>query len=87
MRFHTSVVQTLIWNIRTSPKVREALGADVKIVSAWFGTPHIKGTLNTLRGYVDVSFPVSGVLGSGVVFFTSIRKSADSNFEISKSSS
>ena len=38
------VVQTLIWNVKTSPKVRDALGTDVHIVPRLLG-PRVDGTV------------------------------------------
>ena len=35
-----------------------------------------------MQGVVDVSFPITGILGHGVVFFTSIRKAAQAPFQI-----
>ena len=38
--------------------------------------------VNMMQGVVDVSFPITGILGHGVVFFTSIRKAAQAPFQI-----
>ena len=35
-----------------------------------------------MQGVVDVSFRISGILGQGVVFFTSIRRAAQAPFQI-----
>lgn len=44
--------------------------------------PWVSGSVNLLQGSVDVSFPIEGSKGRGTALFTSIRRSAESRFEI-----
>merc|ERR1712072_1100188 len=79
----SSVVRTLIYKLKTSKKVKEALGDDVKPIPFILNSdPWINGSVNLLQGSVDVSFPIQGSKGSGTAMFTSIRRSADARFEI-----
>ncbi|GAA94250.1 uncharacterized protein L969DRAFT_97426 [Mixia osmundae IAM 14324] len=78
----SSVVRTLSFNLKTSPDVRAALGDDVRPVNSIFGEPWISGNIGLLSGSVDIHFRVQGSRDGGTAYFTSIRRTQSSPFEI-----
>ncbi|KAJ7630511.1 cytochrome oxidase complex assembly protein 1-domain-containing protein, partial [Roridomyces roridus] len=56
----------------------------VKQILQWWlnGYPVIHGQINQLQGNIDLSFRIKGALGSGTVYFTSVRKAKGMPYEI-----
>ncbi|KAG0173485.1 hypothetical protein DFQ28_007116 [Apophysomyces sp. BC1034] len=71
-RTSSSVVNGTLFTVRYDPRVIELLGDKVDYADQW---PWISGTVNHLKGRVDVSFDVSGSTGErGRVHFCSVRQ-------------
>ncbi|KAF8061779.1 cytochrome oxidase complex assembly protein 1-domain-containing protein [Lyophyllum atratum] len=85
-KMSSSVVRQIMRSLREDPQVKEALGDAIRPQPEWWlnGDPMIHGKISQLQGNVDVSFRIRGskgmslyahtVLGSGTLYFTSIRK-------------
>ncbi|KAK9896962.1 hypothetical protein P389DRAFT_194609 [Cystobasidium minutum MCA 4210] len=79
----STVVRTLLFNLRTSPLVTEMLGEGVRPKPFLFGgEPWVHGTVNTIQGVVDIHFRVISDSGrEGTVYFKSIRRTKGARFE------
>ncbi|KAJ1981268.1 cytochrome oxidase assembly protein 1 [Dimargaris verticillata] len=69
-RLSSSVVTSTVFFVRHSDKAVEALGQPIAFENGW---PWISGTINQLKGQVDISFRIKGSKGSGTVFVKSFR--------------
>ncbi|KAJ6501657.1 cytochrome oxidase complex assembly protein 1-domain-containing protein [Mycena polygramma] len=80
----SSVVKQILRTIKTDPQLLEALGLAIRPQPEWWlnGYPIIHGQINQLQGNIDVSFRIKGSLGSGTVYFTSVRKAKGIPYEI-----
>lgn len=67
----SSVVQSALYALRTSPKAQELLGNEI-----YFGSkvPWIWGTINQLHGKVDISFSVAGTKEKATMKFRCERR-------------
>lgn len=74
----SSTVSSILYALRTSPKVRQLLGDEIYFNSK---IPWISGELNQLHGNIDISFWVKGTKGKGLVRFVSVRRRRDEYFE------
>jgi cytochrome c oxidase assembly factor 1 len=67
----SSVVNSTLYALRTSPKAREALGDEIYFRDK---IPWIWGQMNQLHGKINIEFGVKGTLGKGMMRFKSVRK-------------
>lgn len=67
----SSVVQSALYAVRTSPRAQEVLGQEI-----YFGNkvPWIWGTIDQLHGKVDISFLVKGSREKGMMKFRCERR-------------
>ncbi|KAF7730539.1 hypothetical protein EC973_001920 [Apophysomyces ossiformis] len=71
----SSVVNGTLFTVRYDPRVMELLGDKIDYADRY---PWISGTVNHLKGKVDVSFDVAGSTGErGKVHFCSVRQGHD----------
>ncbi|PGG97977.1 hypothetical protein AJ79_09032 [Helicocarpus griseus UAMH5409] len=66
----SSVVNSTLYALRTSPKGREVLGDEIYFAEK---IPWISGEMNQLHGRIDITFWVKGTKGRGEMRFRSIR--------------
>lgn len=59
-RTSSSVVNGTLFTVRYDPQVQELLGDKVDYADSW---PWVSGSVNHLKGKVDISFDVSGSTG------------------------
>ncbi|KAF8213506.1 cytochrome oxidase complex assembly protein 1-domain-containing protein [Mycena galopus ATCC 62051] len=80
----SSVVKQILRTIKADPQLLEALGFAIRPQPEWWlnGYPIIHGQINQLQGNIDVSFRIKGSLGSGTVYFTSVRKAKGIPYDI-----
>ncbi|KAF7308780.1 DUF1783-domain-containing protein [Mycena kentingensis (nom. inval.)] len=80
----SSVVKQIVRTLKADNALRESLGLALRPQPEWWlnGYPVIHGSINQLQGNVDVSFRIKGSLGSGTVYFTSIRKAKGMPYEL-----
>ncbi|KAJ7139697.1 cytochrome oxidase complex assembly protein 1-domain-containing protein [Mycena epipterygia] len=80
----SSVVKQILRTIKGDPRLAEMLGLAIRPQPEWWlnGYPIIHGQINQLQGNIDVSFRIKGSLGSGTVYFTSVRKAKGIPYEI-----
>ncbi|GAA5823101.1 hypothetical protein JCM5353_005774 [Sporobolomyces roseus] len=81
-RANSSVVRSLLFQLRSYPAVREFLGDGVKIEPVVGDLVRIKGNINMLAGRIDVQFRVIGSKAGGTASFTSIRRGKQGRFEV-----
>ncbi|MCJ1414629.1 hypothetical protein MMC32_000956 [Xylographa parallela] len=67
----SSIVNSTLYALRTSPRAREALGDEIYFRDKF---PWIWGEMNQLHGKIDIQFGVKGKTGSGLMRFRSVRK-------------
>lgn len=80
---NSSVVKAVLFELRTNPMSKEALGTSIRPEKDdLFGQLWVDGQINLMQGAVDVAFRVTGSSDSGKVYFTSVRRERDSEFEI-----
>ncbi|RYP93741.1 hypothetical protein DL770_000113 [Monosporascus sp. CRB-9-2] len=77
-KLSSPVVASTMYALRTSQRARDYLGDEVQFRRQ---IPWISGTMNQLRGVIDISFAVKGTRGSGTMRFASHRPSARAMFE------
>jgi len=65
------VVSSTLYALRVHPIARELLGEDISFKSKM---PWIQGTMNQLRGDIDITYGVKGTKGEGVMHFRSVRR-------------
>ncbi|KAJ7437596.1 cytochrome oxidase complex assembly protein 1-domain-containing protein [Mycena galericulata] len=80
----SSVVKHILRIAAMDSHLVRVLGDDVRPQPEWWlnGRPWIRGELHQLQGSIDLSMRLSGSLGAGTLYFTSIRKSQSSPYEI-----
>jgi len=66
----SSVVNSTLYALRTSPRAREILGDEIYFSQQM---PWISGEMNQLHGRIDISFWVKGTKAQGKMRFRSIR--------------
>ncbi|MCJ1440048.1 MAG: hypothetical protein MMC23_000530 [Stictis urceolatum] len=74
----SSVVNSTLYALRTSPEAREILGDEIYFRDRF---PWIWGELNQLHGRIDIGFGVKGKKGRGFMKFRSARKGRMAFFE------
>ncbi|MCJ1412305.1 hypothetical protein MMC19_006399 [Ptychographa xylographoides] len=74
----SSIVNSTLYALRTSPTAREALGDEIYFRDKF---PWIWGEMNQLHGRIDIGFGVKGKAGKGWMRFKSVRKSRMGYFE------
>lgn len=77
-RSSSPVVASTLYALRTSPAAREVLGDEIYFAQS---IPWISGSMNQLRGTIDISFRVRGTAGEGLMRFASFRPGARGVFE------
>jgi cytochrome c oxidase assembly factor 1 len=82
-RLSSAVLKNVVDKIRESEKVREAMGEDVnmKRETILAGDPWVRGSVNMMQGRVDMSFKLKGSRDTGTVYFSSIRRDAQTPYE------
>jgi len=80
----SSVVKQILRTLKSDPQLAETLGLALRPQPEWWlnGYPIIHGQINQLQGNIDLSFRIKGSLGSGTVYFTSVRKAKGMPYEI-----
>ncbi|PWY63524.1 DUF1783-domain-containing protein [Aspergillus eucalypticola CBS 122712] len=73
----SSVVNSTLYALRTSPQAREILGDEIYFAQK---IPWISGEMNQLHGRIDISFWVKGTKAQGKMRFRSIRPDRTSFF-------
>lgn len=66
----SSVVNSTLYALRTSPRAREVLGDEIYFAQQM---PWIHGEMNQLHGRIDISFWVKGTKAQGKMKFRSLR--------------
>ncbi|KAG0147972.1 hypothetical protein CROQUDRAFT_655569 [Cronartium quercuum f. sp. fusiforme G11] len=80
---NSTVVNAVLFELRTNPVSQEALGSPIRAEKDdMFGQLWVDGQINLMQGAVDVAFRVKGSSNSGKVYFTSVRRERDAAFEI-----
>ncbi|MCJ1392243.1 hypothetical protein MMC18_005110 [Xylographa bjoerkii] len=74
----SSIVNSTLYALRTSPRAREALGDEIYFRDKF---PWIWGEMNQLHGNIDIQFGVKGKTGKGLMRFRSVRKTRMGYFE------
>lgn len=77
-KLSSSTVASILYALRTNPRVREALGGEIYFRDR---VPWIRGTVNQVKGVIDIGFGVKGKTGKGYVRFRSFRKGRRGFFE------
>jgi cytochrome c oxidase assembly factor 1 len=72
------VVASTLYALRTSPTARAELGDEIYFAQS---VPWISGTMNQLRGHIDIRFRVRGTRAEGVMRFASFRPGPRAVFE------
>ncbi|CAG8894691.1 unnamed protein product [Penicillium egyptiacum] len=73
----SSIVNSTLYALRTSPRAREILGDEIYFAQQ---IPWISGEMNQLHGRIDISFWVKGTKSQGRMKFRSIRPDRMSYF-------
>jgi cytochrome c oxidase assembly factor 1 len=77
-KLSSPVVASTLYALRTSRKAREYLGDEIYFRHQ---IPWIGGSMNQLRGRIDITFRVRGTRNEGVMRFASFRPSAKAMYE------
>lgn len=77
-KLSSSTVASILYALRTNDQVREVLGGEIYFRDR---VPWIRGTINQLRGVIDIGFGVKGKKGRGYVRFRSFRTGRRGFFE------
>lgn len=77
-KLSSPTVSSTLYALRTSRKAREYLGDEIYFAQQ---IPWISGTMNQLRGTIDISFRVKGSKNEGVMRFVSFRPGPKAMFE------
>jgi cytochrome c oxidase assembly factor 1 len=77
-KLSSSTVASILYALRTNPQVREVLGGEIYFRDR---VPWITGTMNQLKGVIDIGFGVKGKRGKGYVRFRSFRQGRRGFFE------
>lgn len=75
------VITSAMYFLRRSNLAVNALGDDITFAYQW---PWIWGTLNTVKGDVDIEFDVKGSKNSAVLYLQANRESKQEQFKIRK---
>ncbi|KAJ7662596.1 cytochrome oxidase complex assembly protein 1-domain-containing protein [Mycena polygramma] len=72
----SSIVEKTLRAATMDPKLRAALGDDVRPHPEWWlnGRPRIRGELDQLHGNIELSVRLCGSRGDGTLYFKSTRK-------------
>ncbi|CAH7675962.1 cytochrome oxidase complex assembly protein 1-domain-containing protein [Phakopsora pachyrhizi] len=80
---NSSIVKSILFELRNNSYIRDGLGDSIKPErDNFFGQLWVDGQINLMQGLVDVAFRVTGSKGSGKVYFTSLRRDRQADFEI-----
>lgn len=79
----SSVVNSTLYALRTSPRAREILGDEIYFAQK---IPWISGEMNQLHGRIDISFWVKGTKAQGRMRFRSLRPDRMSYVRVSSGS-
>lgn len=77
-KLSSPTVASTLYALRTSRRAREYLGDEIYFAQQ---IPWISGTMNQLRGHIDISFRVKGNKNEGVMRFVSFRPGPKAMFE------
>ncbi|KAK9782924.1 putative Cytochrome oxidase complex assembly protein 1-domain-containing protein [Seiridium cardinale] len=77
-KLSSPTVSSTLYALRTSRKAREYLGDEIYFAQQ---IPWISGSMNQLRGHIDISFRVKGNKNEGVMRFVSFRPGPKAMFE------
>ncbi|ETS78765.1 hypothetical protein PFICI_08618 [Pestalotiopsis fici W106-1] len=77
-KMSSPTVASTMYALRTSQRAREYLGDEIYFAQQ---IPWISGTMNQLRGVIDISFRVRGSRNEGVMRFCSFRPGPKAMFE------
>lgn len=77
-KLSSPTVASTLYALRTSNRAREYLGDEIYFAQQ---IPWISGTLNQLRGQIDIRFKVKGTKNEGVMRFVSFRPGPKAMFE------
>ncbi|KAH8678082.1 cytochrome oxidase complex assembly protein 1-domain-containing protein [Xylariales sp. PMI_506] len=77
-KMSSPVVSSTLYALRTSPKARAYLGDEIYFYRQ---IPWISGTMNQIRGRIDISFRVRGTRADGIMRFSSFRPTSRGIFE------
>lgn len=82
-RLSSAVLKNVVDKIRESEQVRAEMGDDVNLKRETIlaGDPWIRGSVNMMQGRVDMSFKLKGSKDTGTVYFSSIRRDAQTPYE------
>lgn len=92
-KFNSSIIKEILFELRNNEQVKKFLGLvgtsdddDDDLVKplrdVYFNQVWVDGHINLMQGVVDVAFRVTGSHHSGKVYFTSVRRDRESEFEI-----
>ncbi|PVH18333.1 uncharacterized protein CXQ87_001256 [Candidozyma duobushaemuli] len=73
------IVNSVLYCLRRSEHAKAALGPNIGFASSW---PWIWGTLNTVKGNIDITFQVKGDTGGGNLHLNATRLSKLVPFDI-----
>lgn len=73
------IVNSVLYCLRRSEDAKAALGPNIGFESLW---PWIWGTLNTVKGNIDITFKVKGDIGGGNLHLKATRTSKLVPFDI-----
>ncbi|MBW0517994.1 hypothetical protein O181_057709 [Austropuccinia psidii MF-1] len=80
---NSSVIQAILFELKFNSLALKSLGNNIKPEKiGFFKKFWVDGKISLLQGSVDVAFRVTGSDHSGKIYFTSIRRDLNSNFEI-----
>ncbi|KAI0124911.1 cytochrome oxidase assembly [Xylariales sp. AK1849] len=77
-KLSSPIVASTLYSLRTSRKARDYLGDEIYFRHQ---IPWISGSMNQLRGKIDISFRVKGSKNEGVMRFASFRPGPKAMFE------
>ncbi|CAG8498841.1 10183_t:CDS:2 [Paraglomus occultum] len=75
----SSIVKNSIFHVRYDQEAKEVLGDNIDFASSW---PWISGSVNHLKGKINISYDVKGSKGKGRVHFHSVRRGYDQRWEV-----
>jgi len=80
-KLSSPVVASTLYALRTSRKAREYLGDEIYFRHQ---IPWISGSMNQLRGRINIAFRVKGTRNEGLMRFVSFRPGAKAMYETSE---
>lgn len=78
-KLNSPIVNSVLYCLRRSDAVKSSLGDQISFKYAW---PWIKGTLNTNKGHIDISFSVKGSSNTGTLYLKASRSSKHEPFDV-----